>query len=330
MARMFHAVNAWHGQGQSGLASLHRGCGEQPDHGLSRGVDTAYMSSRWFSDACARTLRAGSPNADTWMRSAPARLIELADAHGIEAGSPLLGGHTGAVCTGVRDGQPVVCKLTLDTAFALREVHSLQALSNSGRVPDVVAAEVHEGFLVTSRVLPGTADLVGDLSAVADLARRLHDVTPPVGATTVEALLADREEAVARHCQTLGLDPSLLCVALEPLDLGAAHLVLCHGDFGPANLLDGPAGELWAIDPECVVGPAAFDLAGYAIRHGSGTAIAVLDELADRYGASQTEARAWLGWMAFDEAVSHTVYGLPIARAEWALAAQLGVLPARS
>lgn len=263
------------------------------------------------------------------MRSAPARLIELAGAHGIEVGSPLLGGHTGAVCTGVRDGQPVVCKLTLDTAFALREVRSLHALRNSGRVPDVVAAEVHEGFLVTSRVLPGTAGLVGDLSAVADIARRLHDVTPPVGATTVEALLADRAEAVAQHCQTLILDPSLLYAALEPLDLGVAHLVLCHGDFGPANLLDGPAGELWAIDPECFAGPAAFDLAGYAIRHGSDTAIAVLDELADRYGTSQTEARAWLGWMAFDEAVSHTVYGLPIARAEWALAAQMGVLPAR-
>jgi len=52
-------------------------------------------------------------------------------------------------------------------------------------------------------------------------------------------------------------------------------------------------------------------------------------ELADLYGASRTEARAWLGWMAFDEAVRHTVYGLPIARAEWALAVQLGVLPPR-
>jgi len=288
------------------------------------------MPPLWFSDACARTLRAGSPNADAWMRSAPARLVELAEAHGIEVNSPLTGGHTGAVCAGVRAGRPVVCKLTLDTSFALREMYSLHALSRSGRVPDVVVAEVHEGFLATSRVLPGTAGLVGDLSAVADLARRLHDVTPPVGATTVEALLADRAEALAQHCQTLGLDPSLLHAAREPLDPGAAHLVLCHGDFGPANLLDGPAGELWAIDPECIVGPAAFDLAGYAVRHGSDTAIAVLDELADLYGASRTEARAWLGWMTFDEAVRHTVYGLPIARAEWALAVQLGVLPPRS
>ena len=260
------------------------------------------------------------------MARAPERLVELASACGIEVGKPLLGGHTGAVCGGVLDGLPVVCKLVLDRTFAVREARSLQYLKSSGRVPRVVAADFSEGFLVTTRVLPGTTERVGDLDAVAELAGRLHAVAPVAGVLSVRGLVASRGEQLSQHCTKLGLDTAYVVSAREALVLDDAGVV-CHGDFGPANVLDGSAGSLWAFDPECVVAPAAFDLAGWSIRQDSATAIETTTALARLCGIGEREALSWLGWMAFDEAVSHTVYGLPIAVHEWALAEALGVLP---
>jgi hypothetical protein len=97
------------------------------------------------------------------MARAPERLANLASANGIEVGRPLLGGHTGAVCSGSLEGLPVVCKIVLDRTSRAAKVRSLQYLKSSGRVPGVVAVDLPEGFLVTTRVLPGTTERVSDL-----------------------------------------------------------------------------------------------------------------------------------------------------------------------
>jgi hypothetical protein len=288
------------------------------------------MGLTWFSEACAKTLRSGSRTADTWMAEAPERLVQLASELGIEVGAPLLGGHTGAVCGGWLDGAPVICKLTLDRSFAAREASSLQWLKSSGRVPEVVVVDVEQGFLVVTRVLPGTAAGAGDLGAVAELVGRLHTVAAVEGIPDVRELVSNRSAELVRHCAVLGLDPDHLGRARAALVSDNAVSVVCHGDFGPANILDGPDGALWAIDPECVVGSPAFDIAGWAIRRDGRTAIATTTALAALCDIDQREALAWLGWMAFDEAVSHTIYGLPVAAEEWALAEALGVLPSRS
>jgi hypothetical protein len=263
------------------------------------------------------------------MGRAPERLAKLASAHGIEVGRPLLGGHTGAVCSGSLEGVPVVCKIVLDRTFAAREVRSLQYLKSSGRVPRVVAVDLPEGFLVTTRVLPGTTERASDLDVVAELAGRLHAVALVTGVHSVRDLVASRGAQLAQHCDELGLDPTYMSRVRSALVLDDTGVV-CHGDFGPANVLDGPDGALWAIDPECVIGPAAFDVAGWAIRQDSSTAIETTTVLAQLCGIGEREALAWLGWMAFDEAISHTVYGLPVAEHEWVLAEVLGVLPART
>lgn len=99
------------------------------------------MSSIWFTEACAGKLRAGSSDAVAWMQSAPGLLIELCAAHNIEVGIPLQGGGTGAVCSGLLDGQSVVCKLVLKRSAVSREAQSLRWLASSDRVPAIVAVD---------------------------------------------------------------------------------------------------------------------------------------------------------------------------------------------
>jgi hypothetical protein len=217
---------------------------------------------------------------------------------------------------------PVVAKLVFDTLFADREVTSLEILAESGRVPRVVAADPAAGFLATERILPGTPP-PDDLHAVAGLAKALHAAPLSAGVTHVSQLLAARHDEVVARGHAFGVAPARVDSVIAQLPDEQA--VLCHGDFGPANVLAGPDG-LWAIDPECVVASAAFDLAGYAIRRGAGAARQVALELADANKMDPAAAIAWLAWMALDEAVCHRSYGLEQARAEWDLAQGLGVL----
>jgi streptomycin 6-kinase len=278
----------------------------------------------WFSAACAATLRHGDEGAEAWMDDAPGLAARLAERWGVVLGEPLHGGHTGLVAGGSMDGKPVVVKLVRKRGSAVRERRSLGVLAASGRVPGVLAWDDEHGFLVTERIEASRRVGVGELDAVVELAQVLHAVAAGPRITRVRDVLDGRVAAVLRHAAALGVAEQHVHDAV-PVVVG--KLVVCHGDFGPANVLVG-ATQVWAIDPECVVGPAAMDLAGFAIRAGAEQAVATAEELAGRYGANLAAVLAWLRWMAVDEALSHAAYGVEFA-AEWALAVELGALPTR-
>ena len=289
-----------------------------------RGDDTSSVGAstyEWFSEAGARTLLAAGAG-PAWLEAAPLALDRMARRFEIEIDGPLPGGHTGVTGFGHGPDGPVVAKLVFDAFFASREITSLGFLASSGRVPKVVAADPAAGFLATERILPGTPPS-GSLSAVAELANALHAVPVPTEVPHVSQLLAVRRNEVVHRGQDLGVTAAQVDSVVA--QLSTERPVLCHGDFGPANVLVGPGG-LWAIDPECVIAPAAFDLAGYAIRQGARTAQQVALELACAYQEDSGAVFAWLAWMALDEAVCHRSYGLEQARAEWELAEALSVL----
>jgi streptomycin 6-kinase len=172
----------------------------------------------------------------------------------------------------VRDGVPVVLKLTPDHAIAAGEAAALEAWADSAHVVRLRDADLDRGALLLEFIEPGvplSEDPAGwDLTELTPL---LTDLWSPRPWTAVDAVpqLRDRVEFLfdlTRHRLAgrpdLGriLPPELLESsrgrALVLAGGGSAGLV--HGDLHPGNVLRAERG-LVAIDPRPCVGDRAFD-----------------------------------------------------------------------
>jgi streptomycin 6-kinase len=212
------------------------------------------------------------PGVRSWIDEVPAVAQRVSRRWGMRLGELFAGGAASVVfrCEWT-DGTPAVLKLSPDRALLGDQVWMLRLLGESGRVPEVLAADQDLGAVVLTEVRPGTeaedlpaeslpglwGGLLADLHAVAppdDLARTLRErceeslarigkrlAEPAIGAHVSQELWRATEE----RCRRL-LDSQ-------------TRTVLLHGDLHLGNALDGGAKGLVAIDPKVCVGDPCFD-----------------------------------------------------------------------
>ena len=212
------------------------------------------------------------PGVRSWVDEVPVVAQRVSQRWGMALGELFAGGAASVVFRCVwTDGTPSVLKLSPDRALLDDQVRMLRVLGESGRVPEVLAADPDLGAVVLAEVRPGTEaehlppdslpELWGGLLA------ELHAVAPPADLTRT---LRDRcEESLARIGKRLA-EPAIgphvgpeLWRATEKrcrrlLDT-QERTVLLHGDLHLGNALDGGAKGLVAIDPKICVGDPCFD-----------------------------------------------------------------------
>lgn len=220
---------------------------------------------RWIEDRFGPAVR-------SWIDEVPVLAQRVSDRWGMKLGEMFAGGAASVVfrCEWT-DGTPSVLKLSPDRALLGDQVWMLRMFGESGRVPDVLAADQELGAVVLTEVRPGTeaehlleaslpglwGELLAELHAVAipdDLTRTLRGrceefverigrrlAAPNISAHVGQELWRSTEERVRRLLDT------------------QSRTVLLHGDLHLGNALDGGAKGLVAIDPKVCVGDPCFD-----------------------------------------------------------------------
>ncbi|MCI2394738.1 phosphotransferase [Aliiroseovarius sediminis] len=166
-----------------------------------------------------------------------------------------------------------VCKLfvpnTATPIFAnnaVREVLALRTLSGKNIAPNLVAFQDSSvGESLVYKHLTG-GPWRDDVTPVAKLMARLHEILPPDGLPTgpvgPAALVADGLAMIDQMPrEKLPSDLRQTCCIPADADLPAARRVFVHGDIVPGNILDTPDG-LRLIDWQCPsIGDPSLDIA---------------------------------------------------------------------
>jgi streptomycin 6-kinase len=169
------------------------------------------------------------------------------------------------------DGTPSVLKLSPDRALLGDQVGMLRVFAQTGRVPEVFAADSDTGAVVLAEIRPGT--LAEDLPEAAlprlwgGLLTDLHAVAPPGDLTrTLRGRCEEFLERIGKRLAEPAISPHVSqelwrrteerCHRLLDTQSGT---VLLHGDLHLGNALDGGVKGLVAIDPKICVGDPCFD-----------------------------------------------------------------------
>jgi streptomycin 6-kinase len=207
----------------------------------------------------------GEAAAVSWLEGAVLRAQVLVQDWGLRPLQVLAGGSMSLClkCEGA-DGELLVLKLPASIEGGAAEIAALRAWGGNG------AARVIRTDRATSAMLMNYLGEVGQggygLDDIIDLAERLHQGDPGgyefgtvdenLTRRIVWATDRFREEGYERHNGDLALAEKLV-VELVAAD---EHPVLLHGDLQAKNLILS-GGELTAVDPLPVLGPAIFDVA---------------------------------------------------------------------
>ena len=227
-----------------------------------------------------RLRRRFGDDVEPWVWRLPTLLAELTDRWSLRLGTAFTDGSTSVVlpCVTV-EGWSAVLKLSPDHTFLAEQARVLRAFAPSGRVPEVLAADVTVGALLLEAVLPGTPLTRLPAPPVSEFGALLHDLHGSVAHPehVVERGLLDwTEEFLPRFERRLAepavaefvrADDLLRSRALRDRIVGnASRIVLLHGDLHFRNVLDGgPERGLMAIDPKACVGDPAFDAVDFVL-----------------------------------------------------------------
>lgn len=219
---------------------------------------------------------------------------------GLTLGQVLPGGRLSAcVAAGAGDGGEVVLKVPTRAAAGRAELVALRRWEGLP-VPRIVHADARAGVFAMTRIRPGTPADADDAEAAAALLRRLHAVAPTSRErpARLDAMLGDR---LRRAAQRRALPEN---EAGRRLHARASTLLarprrpyeprLLHGDFQAKNLLRGPGGEPYAIDPLPCLGDPAFDAASWCVLTPSRAPIAErVEAIAAAYAGDPAAVAAW-------------------------------------
>jgi Predicted choline kinase involved in LPS biosynthesis len=163
----------------------------------------------------------------------------------------------------LREGVPHAHSLGIDR---YRELYLLRHSLASELSPELLYADPETGLLVTRWVDATTESVAywqseGGLKALALLLARIHNSSLRRSYSAITLDLGDQLRfylariSVRRKEQTLFANKALARLAT----LSSSHLVLCHNDLSPGNIL---CGGRWVVDWEyAALGDAAFDIA---------------------------------------------------------------------
>jgi streptomycin 6-kinase len=209
------------------------------------------------------------PEADAWLRRAPAFLRELAARWELTLGEPFTGGVIAFTAPAERgpQGEPVVLKLSYPDGWFADETRAIAEIGGDGMVR--LLDHHDDGAQLLERALPGTSLLEGrDEREGNDLAagvlRRLWRPAPPGFVTVADEATRWADSMPLRHVEQMSpFERPLLDLAVETLrDLVASQgePVLLHGDLHHGNVIAAEREPWLAIDPKPLVGEREFDV----------------------------------------------------------------------
>jgi streptomycin 6-kinase len=254
--------------------------------------------------------RFGREAAEAWFGALPGLLAAVSRRWQLELGDPIPRGSMSVVFWCRRaDGRRAVLKASPDRARLASEASALGAW-HTAHAPAVIARDEQLGALLIEAVEPGTpladAPAYPAVSALAQLLAGLHGggvpgPAYPPAAQRVADLFDASEGLYGRHRELAELVPPPLHERGREL---AARLaargepaVLLHGDLTPANVLDGGAGRLVAVDPAPCLGEPAFDAVDLILWHAAD--VPAVEARAGRLGAAAgVDPERILSWCA--------------------------------
>ncbi|XVQ10920.1 phosphotransferase [Spirillospora sp. CA-255316] len=180
-----------------------------------------------------------------------------------------------------------------------------RSLSNLGIGPpiyEVIQTSVSV-WTVAGRIFPGDSLHGGavSLETLAPIFQKMRDQESPSDrlptlADWLHSRLSDENlsDLAPGSAQAPPVERRHAAAILEDLESGASNL-LCHGDTSSKNILHGPGGQLFLIDPRGVSGDVCYDVAVAAWKTaGEEQASARAEELARLVGVDRERVQAWL------------------------------------
>lgn len=187
---------------------------------------------------------------------------------------------------------------------AMHQVQVSRSLASLGVGPEIheVWATQTGVWTVASRVLPGFTlkDHPVPIGYLAPVLHLLRNQPAPDDLPSLNDWLAKRLDDGARADLPPGRTPAPLperqraVALLADLTRDAAQLI-CHGDASSKNILIGPAGRLFLIDPRGMTGDVGYDVAVAAWKTaGEESPAKRAAELAQLVGIDGARVHAWL------------------------------------
>jgi streptomycin 6-kinase len=243
-----------------------------------------------------------------WLDALPRLLQDIAERWHLDLG-PLV--RRGTVSVVVRCRAPgdarVILKVSPDHARITAEARAL-AEWRTDSVPRLLASDTDRGVLLMEQIEPGTAldesGHVPSAAASAALLAGLHHEPAPGSLFTplqdrITSLFRAGEANYARRPDLQAVIPrssyergrrAALALAAE-----TSGRVTLHGDLTPANILDGGARGVVAIDPAPCAGDPAFDAVDLLLWQADdlATLTARVHDLADRLDLPPERLLRW-------------------------------------
>jgi len=222
-------------------------------------------------------MRRFGPSGERFLRELPDRLAQRAEQWHLVLGPPYPVGIGGYVVQAERaDGSAAVLKLSPTEAEQARanqlEVLMLRRWAGQGAVL-LLDADIAAGALLMERCIPGTTlDTLPDEEMVGigcRLASMLHTQPTSQDLDLIPMALASVTDVTRQFSVVMAefgesLSPDVWRAAKESYDALVAdrsHLVVCHGDLNPGNVLAAQRLPWLAIDPLPRVADPAYDAA---------------------------------------------------------------------
>jgi streptomycin 6-kinase len=201
---------------------------------------------------------------EVWLKSLPELVDKFANKYGLTGLVPVKNLSYNYVLFGLRAGQNIVLKLSLNVKELEQEAETLKAFAGHGSVK---LLEQASGALLIECASPGNTlrsyfPLRDDESVgiVCDLMRQIHKAPIPAGRAWQSIndwlCLLDKELDIPSHYiqKARSLRDQLLATSGPPM--------LLHGDLHHDNILQKNAS--WAaIDPQGIIGEAAYELGAF-------------------------------------------------------------------
>ncbi len=222
-----------------------------------------------------------------WLDSLPHLTAEIAESRGLTNLVPVNNLSYNYVLSGLRNTQPIVLKLSLDTLALDREMTALQIFNGNG---GVAVLDQMEGALLLEHAVPGHSlknNLANNQSiqVMCDVMKKLHQAPVPKG--IVFPHISDWLTTIDKNWN---IPDEYLRKAQElkrKLLEGNGNPVLLHGDLHHDNVLANGNGWM-VIDPKGVIGDPIHEVWAFIMDVEKDT-----QYIADFFNFDVTVVRQW-------------------------------------
>ncbi|MEV5829188.1 aminoglycoside phosphotransferase family protein [Spirillospora sp. NPDC052242] len=246
----------------------------------------------------------GPEEGRAWLAALPGRIADHAARWGLTPRAIAEGGAMSCclLCTTADRGEAVL-KIPVDADAGRREMRILDGWAGTGAAPGVLRREPDTGVFLMERVRPGTTAWArggpSDSARFGELLGRLSTVPAATGlrdlAEVAEMRLGWARDRFAGSGNAAELARVADAAAVLDALLGTtARRHLLHADLQAKNILEGPDGRWFAIDPLGAVGDLNAEAALWAaVQDGPASIRDRLTELADCPELDAGRLAAW-------------------------------------